>query len=264
MKLSWKCVLAAVAAVASPGMAQALNAPFYAVSYFSQVLHYGAGSYSGSTYSSYTASLTSAPSLSLDMTATPSILSSFGQEDQYIAQLFYQGQIVGPAASSIPIDITYSETLSTFVPVNGYADAQTRYNFAGTLLDASLIGVTGSETLSGTQVVLVSANTAFNIGMSATETMYAQSGFPAGQTASVFMDPMVSIDPSFGLIDPNYRQDYKLVFSSGIQNLGPSSAAPEPETWVLLISGLVFIGGLSRSGATGFRRAPRSGYSLGA
>ena len=60
----------------------------------------------------------------------------------------------------------------------------------------------------------------------------AEADVSYGGSASAFADPMISIDPSFATVDPNYLTDYQLLLSDGVGNL--TSNIPEPGSVALL------------------------------
>jgi hypothetical protein len=243
-----------VAAVAAPGAALALPPAFYDVGgIYSGVFNYGAGTYDGvGTMLGSTAILTGQPSLTLDGVATAAILDS-PYETQWSGEVLFWAEVVGPSAS-IPLDIAYSETDTVQLPGGGgYADAQSEFVFydgVDPAVDAGVInqiGNTGSQSASGTYSMNVPANTPFYIAMSAIESMYSLNYTKGvGETASISMDPMMIIDPSFSSMDPNYRKDYSLQFSDGIENIGSLSPVPEPGPLVLIAGGLAMAWRASR------------------
>lgn len=70
-----------------------------------------------------------------------------------------------------------------------------------------------------------------------------------GGSGSAYVDPVLSIDPSF--FATHDRSLYSLSFSNGIVN-GLTGAVPEPATWAMLILGFGVVGGaLRRRRSTG-------------
>ena len=65
-------------------------------------------------------------------------------------------------------------------------------------------------------------------------------------SAHAYVDPEISIDPSFALTDPNYLTNYSIVLSPGVGNSLPAGAVPEPATWALMIGGFGLTGALAR------------------
>ena len=62
-------------------------------------------------------------------------------------------------------------------------------------------------------------------------------------SAFAFVDPILSIDPSFASIDPNYLTDFSITLSPDVQN--GISAVPEPSTWAMMILGFCGVGFLA-------------------
>lgn len=242
---------ALVAIAAAPNAAWALTGSTLDYAYYSAVQSYGAGSYSGAGYSVI---LSNSPSLELDASWN-SANASFGDEQQWLAQVFYWVQVNGPSTGIVvPLDVTYSMALSTSVSGGAYAVVGARFtydsdpNYTYVPVDLSTGGYTdGSASSGGTIEFNETSGTAFSTGFSAVETFYY-----AGGQASAVIDPVYSIDPSFALVDPNYLTDYSLSFSPNIQNAGPSSV-PEAGSLPILAAGLA---GLLR--VTGFRRSRRA------
>jgi hypothetical protein len=243
---------ALVAAAAAPNAAWALPNSTLDYSYYSAVQSYGAGSYSGAGYNVI---LSNSPSLALD-SSWNSANTSFGGEQQWQATVSYWVQVNGPTAGvAVPLDVTYSMTLSTTVSGGAYALAGARFtydsdpNYTYAPVDISTGGYTDGATSSGGTIAFSeTTGTAFPAGFSAVETLYY-----AGGQASAVIDPVYSIDPSFASVDPNYLTDYSLSFSPNIQNAGPSSAVPEAGSLPILAAGLA---GLLQ--VIGFRRSRRA------
>lgn len=65
-----------------------------------------------------------------------------------------------------------------------------------------------------------------------------------GGSSSAFIDPYFFIDPS----TPD-AQDYQILLSVGVENIGPAGAVPEPSAWAMTLAGFAGLGWL-----TGLRR----------
>jgi MYXO-CTERM domain-containing protein len=241
---------AAFAAIAAaPNTAWALPNSTLEYSYYSAVQSYGAGNYSGAGYSVI---LSNSPSLELD-SSWNSANTSFGGEQQWQAVVFDWVQVNGPTTGIVvPLDVTYSMTLSTAVSGGAYALAGARFtydsdpNYTYSPIDISTGGYTDGSTSSGGTIAFnETTGTAFPTGFSVVETLYY-----AGGQASGVIDPVYSIDPSFASVDPNYLTDYSLSFSPNIQNAGPASSVPEAGSLPILAVGLAGLLMLTR-----FRRS---------
>jgi len=220
----------------------------YIVYNFSYVVNgYQAGTFSGPDFN---ATLTNQPSMTLDTTASSDIFSQFGEEQQYIGYVIVYGEVVGPQSVSVPIDVNYFASDSTSITPGGYADAQSKFVFSDGLGDSYVAGQiniigynSGSQSVGGTYSMMVQTNTPFSVLMTGTDTMYGvnyTSGL--GEQSSIYMDPMIYIDPSFGS-----TAGYDLQLSPGVQNIGPSSSAPEPATWAMMLAGVGALGATMRS-----------------
>jgi hypothetical protein len=230
--------LPAIAALPNPASATPLANPTYEVAYFSQALHWGAGTYVGTGYS---ATLTSQPSLTLNAYGIPGIATTSPYETQYFASVGYQVMIAGPNAyTMVPVDVTFFMSVSDIVVPGGYAVAGTRFSYYDKAVDLDVFGhASGSETDGATVQFSVAANTPFWAGFSGIASFY-----DTGDQASIFIDPVFSIDPSFASNDPNYLTDYTLAFSPGIQN--SEQPVPEPGSLLLLASGVACMCGVIR------------------
>ena len=255
------------AALALPGVAPAApQAPVFILSFFSLTLNnYKPGTFSGPDYD---ASLTTQPALTLNSTAHNDIFGFFGQEQQYLEQLFVFAEVTGPLPITVPVDIAYTETDS----ING-VNGGTIYNYSqfvlcdafspsqgctGTAVAAAPIQLIGSnsqtQTKSGVFHMNVTAGTQFYTGMGVNQTMYAGgAGAPngVGESASSFMDPMIYIDPAWAVDHPGYSVDV----SPGIQNIG-GNTAPEPASWALMMVGAALVGGAVRAKSRSRRPSP--------
>jgi hypothetical protein len=225
-------LLAFVAISVTSAPAEAGGDSHYQYSYFSAVQNYGSGSYSGQGYSVILSTL---PMLELDSSWNSGNVS-FGGEQQWQASVSYSVTVTGPSAT-VPLDVTYFMSATTTVSGGAWAMAQPGFIYDENYTPVSLnVGgySDGSSTSGGTIHFSEAAGTTFVAGLDATETLYYQGG-----SASVLIDPVYSIDPSFALIDPNYLTDYSLTFTAGIQNIESSTAVPLPGAMPLLAVGLV-------------------------
>jgi PEP-CTERM motif len=189
------------------------------------------------------ASIMNLPNPTLTAQAYGAVLGPFfGYFGQSGSDLRYSAEILGPEAF-IPIDISYSGTTAN---TNALSTAYVAL-FAGGFPDGLSAGGTvfrsdldPSSTFSGSVSTEVSAGSVFGIELSAgTET-----GEDNGDSGYIQLDPIISIDPSFALIDPTYQNDYSIILSRGIGN-APDDV-PEPVTWTLMLFGFGGIGAAVR------------------
>lgn len=61
-------------------------------------------------------------------------------------------------------------------------------------------------------------------------------------SASAYLDPYISIDPTWARTNPGYS----VTVTPGFGNEAPTNSVPEPETYTLLLSGLVLMGAIDR------------------
>jgi hypothetical protein len=103
----------------------------------------------------------------------------------------------------------------------------------------SLTANSGSRTYN--QTLIVNANTPYLVTLSIFEnfTCLSQlSGATNCDTAGSFgdtLDPFIQIDPSFLALNPGVS----LIISPGVGNEPVSGAVPEPDSWMIFLSGLV-------------------------
>ncbi len=144
--------------------------------------------------------------------------------------------INGPDAV-IPIDLSYSGFFNESGPEHATGQAYVSLNTGG-------LGVGGNvyrsdldtSPYSGTLSGSVSSGTQFSILLNA----LVQTGELDGDYAFLRLDPVLSIDPSFAAVDPNYLNDYTITLSSGIGNA--PDGIPEPGVWAMLLLGFGALG----------------------
>jgi hypothetical protein len=200
---------------------------------------------SGSYTSSVTFSATG-PLISSSMISTPRA-GFFPPNGAFIngpsgsGEITYWVELVGPSGT-VPLDIT----------ATGAASASGTVEFADSFIEAeSVTGnniifcaqaavveplCAGSSSFSGTVALTEAANTLFTIYLQADSFGYANY---AG-TASAFVDPLISIDPSFA--NANL---YTLEISPDIrQGNGAATGVPEPASVFLFGIGLAGLGAI--------------------
>lgn len=150
--------------------------------------------------------------------------------------LSYAAEIAGPAGvSTVPIDISYSYSLATPTDASanpygnpsaasayfGYAGVSNTYFVLANTNDSNAVDSGGLRTVSVSGVYQTTApvNVALRLGLSAGAN---------GAGGSAFLDPAISIDPSFFVSNPQYSAlDFSIIDSSGVGN-GLVADLPEP------------------------------------
>ena len=161
-------------------------------------------------------------------TPDSNVFASAGPRGIAAASLLYYWMVQGPAGTSVPLDLTYSAELS--LPDGDSGSVSINFcggHCSGTALspNSAASGVLTTEDVTGAV-----GTTTLTVGAAGTNPF-------VGGSAIAYIDPVISIDPSFAAIDPNYQQDYSIILSAGIGN-SPASV-PEPSSSALLAAGLI-------------------------
>jgi hypothetical protein len=192
------------------------------------------------------ASVTSSPiaSLTANVVGGPYLQASSVLQELWYWQVVQAG---GPncGGCSIPVSVTGHMTYSNSPDQvhGGSAGAYAQLEIGGTSSDLATLGnpdslVASNGSWTGTLHVVTTVGYYPNFIR-----MSAAASVSGGFGASAFIDPTVFIDPAFALIDPNYLNDYQLLFSPGVGNAtGALSAVPEPSTWAMLLLGFGGLG----------------------
>jgi hypothetical protein len=153
----------------------------------------------------------------------------------------YYFEILGPSAVNVPIIFSGSAGLSA----NGGSSVEVYETYGsngGTYSNFGPINCYAGSLYCGSfnytqhfSLLAATASTAGDVGFT-TLSIYliAQEG-----SASGFIDPVISIDPSFA--DAGL---YHIVFTAGVGN--PGSAVPEPASWALMLAGFGVAGSAMR------------------
>jgi hypothetical protein len=150
-----------------------------------------------------------------------------------LGSLNYFFEISGPASNSLSVNVFANGSLFSD---SGTMQSTDFLRVAGTtIVNTSSIGgnnngaFTRSATLSG-----LSNNVDYLVEMNVTALAH-----PSG-TATAFLDPYLSLDPSLVALG------YSIITSDGIGNsLTVNAAVPEPSTWAMLILGFAGIGAMT-------------------
>ena len=152
--------------------------------------------------------------------------------------------VAGPSSNPIPIKIYFDIELNSTsscskVPVGGGFDTGCSSGFSSA--DFSTLGAvadkytTFNTSTKGTFDFVVFPNRVTVVAYTAFAHVRELSTLAVGGgTASAYIDPVITIDPSFSLIDPTYLSDYALVISSDVGNSALSVSVPEPASAVIL------------------------------
>jgi hypothetical protein len=159
-----------------------------------------------------------------------------------VGQLTYFAEILGPAdVGDIPVRLYYALAVSG----DGLASQENAaLSFDGAVHLVSIYNGAAPVSESGYLVQGEPTDTQFEIGLVATS-------IDGGKG---YIDPMLEVDPTWALANPELASQLSLTFSGGVQNgLGNLTAGvPEPATWTVMLLGLGLCGGLLR------RRTERS------
>jgi hypothetical protein len=192
------------------------------------------------------------PSVSASSSASPGNLlgESLANASASIVYGFEIININGGTATSVPIVVTASGGANVVAP--GIAEpagvsAQAAWGpleangegivYAIASLGSAAVGSTtglSAASFGGSQPGTASVGTAYGIDMSVS--VIAEAGLSLTDTGSAYVDPTITIDPSFA-----QASDYEIVFAPGV------SAVPEPST---IMSGFLL---LLPFGASGLR-----------
>ena len=185
------------------------------------------------------ASVFASPNPTLTARANASDLNNVNVQISQASVTYYFSIIGADTGVYIPVDLTYSASATSdrtgsqaevIVSMGGYNSQ----GGGGVLYDPGIGTMFAGGTV--TSNVYANASTPINLGAIA----IAEVNLGDSDSAYTQLDPVLSIDPSFSLVDPNYLTDYSIAFSPGIDNLPDAipDAVPEPATWLLSILGL--------------------------
>jgi hypothetical protein len=159
---------------------------------------------------------------------TPNAFFATGSESYY-------AEIQGPVENDIPVRLYFDLYASGGAPAS--------YNAASVVFDTTFYQIVlhntdAAQHSSSYLTQYLSTNTPFKISIGASSEY--------GGTA--YADPMLEIDPTWAMANPDLASQLSLSFSSGIQNgLGDlAGLVPEPAAWVMMILGMGMVGGTLR------------------
>jgi hypothetical protein len=156
------------------------------------------------------------------------------------------------------VNLTGSISLSASADNTGQANALASFQLTtGTSSPTASLEIDRGGEVIGSQSSLSTTLQAYSYasGGGGTVTLRAEAVARKG-SAFAFVDPIVSIDPSFALIDPNYLTDFSITLSPDVQN--GISSVPEASTWAMMILGFFGVGFMAyrrRIQSTAFRSA---------
>lgn len=229
-------IIVAAAIMLAPAASRANNLPdvspfLYSDSGGTQTFHSQLGTISGV---GGLASALFAPNAVIRVAANPG--------SRFDASLNYSFRLDGPADTIVPL-IAYASMALTkdagfgrvYAGLNihdGFAYVASKGFELGNDDGAATVGFSGGIAFEGHS----GAVGEFNLYASANS--YSLTG-------SAFVDPYLIIDPAFALVDPDYASKYRLSFSVGAGNAAPG-IVPEPDSWVMLITGFGLVGAAAR------------------
>jgi hypothetical protein len=203
----------------------------------SQVYGPALGSVSGSGADSLNNTFTDSASSTL-VNGDPTVQATGTGAAWAQAALVYNYEIIGPAATSIPVILTgtVSASVSEVSGVTAEAQINPGSSFATTgpiLLECAEVGTAGCS--GGTQTASIS----FNVSANSIQSIYMIAqinalGISTSSSFQAFADPTLIIDPSFA-----QASSYTISFSPGV------SAVPLPTSSSMLLCGILLITGFS-------------------
>ena len=200
------------------------------------ISNYGDNSVSSPTGSA-SASVHSVPTPLPAITSTATANADANGSEAY-GYLWYYFAISGPASNSLSVNVLANGSLSSDVGTT-----------SSTMQSTDFLRVAGTTIVNATSLN-GSNNGAFSTSQTLTGLSYDQPYFiemnvtaiahPSG-TATAFLDPYLSLDPSL------VAQGYSIITSEGIGNSSTvNSAVPEPSTWAMMILGFAGVGFTAR------------------
>ena len=162
--------------------------------------------------------------------------------NRYDASLNYSFRLNGPADTIVPLiayarisvakDAGFGRVVAGLNIHNGFSYVASKSFELGNADGAATAGFTGGMTFAG------------HTGATGEFNLFAMAN-SWSMIASAFVDPYLTVDPAYALIDPNYATKYSFSFSQGAGNVAPGGI-PEPESWALMIAGFGLVGAIAR------------------
>jgi hypothetical protein len=180
--------------------------------------------------------------------ATPPYLYRLSHRAE--SELVYDFTVNGPSQAIVPLTATFNLTIGG-VGFSNLWSATASGQIRGELSCVGGFGPLGacSAALSSNPAVPYVTVVSFTTRADDIDTVILDAQTSTVQTspdqssaATAYADPYIVIDPTWLAANPGYS----LSFSPGIVNAGPGSAAPEPASWALMLSGFGLVGGAMR------------------
>lgn len=193
-------------------------------------------------------------SAAVSVSSGPVLLAFSTAGDNAQAHLSYSFQVSGPSAVfSVPIDISY--VVEAVGDIRYDASSATLQILQASLFDYPILRLAsndGSAVVTGTSSdasrtatfsTSVSSQPNITLGVFVNVVLDA---FARGPNGSAFIDPTISIDPTFFAANPQYTpSDFTITQSAGVANGNTSNSVPEPSSVILLV-GVVSLCALTR------------------
>lgn len=211
------------------------------------------GSFSPTYYNNTPSASLNGASAAIQVSPGPVVLADSSGTEDASATLSYSFSIAGPdGVTAVPLDITYVEEV---VGITGYGYSaasihisQTGYvspHFISSINSDSgaLNGDSQDYSVSATYSSVAAGDPNYGLGTNVSISLFTYAKGPGG---SAFIDPVISIDPSF-FVDSIYSpSDFTITVSAGVGNsIGGSDAVPEPSTGLLLLTAFGAVAGFS-------------------
>jgi hypothetical protein len=162
-----------------------------------------------------------------------------------VSQLKYYFAVTGGSMNqAVPINLRY-KVIASSTSQNGYAS-----DYIGIFRDSNFLEAGGS--IIGTQYLPGMTGVVTDSGVLTGTVFDDQTNYilltarAQGQSGNFYaqIDPVLSIDPSFSAIDPNYLSDYSIQLNPDIGNL--PDGVPESSTWAMMLLGFSGLGAVRR------------------